>query len=371
MPLRILVAPDKFKGTLTAQEAATAIATGWRAIRPEDEMDLAPISDGGDGFGPILSHALGAKAIRTKTVNAAHQPVTATWWWSEESRTAVIESANIIGLAMLPRDRFHPFELDTQGLAKVLHAAAKKGARRCLVGIGGSATNDGGFGMAQALGWQFQDCDGELIHSWPELSKLQRVTAPKPKRIIPSITVAVDVQNRLLGKLGCSRIYGPQKGLLEADMPGAERALRRLAKVSRGTSERNLANEPGSGAAGGLGFGLCQFASAQMKPGFAMIADALKLRARLRRADLVITGEGSLDDSTAMGKGVGELALMAQSCSVPILGLAGQISSTPKLSKLFARLSGLTEITSSSAALSRPQYWLTRLANDAARQWQR
>jgi glycerate 2-kinase len=369
MALRVLVAPDKFKGTLTAREAANAIATGWRKIRPQDELDLAPISDGGDGFGPILSRALGAKAIRTRTVDAAHRKVTATWWWAAESKTAVIESANIVGLAMLPKGEFHPFDLDTRGLGKVLQAAALKGARRCLVGIGGSATNDGGFGMAEVLGWNFCDQHGEQIQSWPELSQLREVTPPKPKRLIPSVTVAVDVQNRLLGKLGCSRIYGPQKGLTAADMPTAERALRQLAIISRGPSDRNLATEPGSGAAGGLGFGLSQFAGARMKPGFAMIADALDLPARLRRADLVITGEGSLDASTAMGKGVGELALLARDRGVPCLGLAGQVSPTPGLKALFVGLSGLTELTTSRAALRRPEHWLTRLGQLAATRW--
>ena len=155
MPLRVLIIPDKFKGTLTAHAAAAAIARGWRKARALDVLDLLPMSDGGDGFGEVTSALLHAKGYRVKAVDAAHRPCTAKWWWEPGSRTAIIESAAIIGLAMLPPKRFHPFQLDTLGLGAAVRAAARKGARRYLIGIGGSATNDGGFGLARSLGWQF------------------------------------------------------------------------------------------------------------------------------------------------------------------------------------------------------------------------
>src|SRR5258707_2429057 len=155
--MNILIIPDKFKGTLTAEAAAQAIARGWNATRPDDLLDLLPMSDGGDGFGEVLSGLLGAKVQNLRTINAAHRPCAAKWRWQPTTRTAIIESATVIGLANLPPKRFHPFELDTYGLGAVIEAASDKGARRCFVGIGGSATNDGGFGLARSLGWQFRN----------------------------------------------------------------------------------------------------------------------------------------------------------------------------------------------------------------------
>lgn len=367
-PLRILIAPDKFKGTLTADEAAAAIAAGWRKARPQDSLDLAPISDGGDGFGPILSAGIKAKARRIKSVDAAGRSASAQWWLEGEKKTAVIESANIIGLAMLPAGRFHPFDLDTAGLGKVLLAAQKSEARRCLVGIGGSATNDGGFGMARELGWRFLDKDDRVITRWIELGRLHRVVAPASRRFFSTLTVAVDVQNRLLGKHGCSRVYGPQKGLREEDFKSAETALRRLAKVTADHLGKDWSTEPGSGAAGGLGFGLCAFAGAKMQPGFDLIAKQLKLPGRIRRADLVVSGEGSLDRSTAMGKGVGELAALCRRHSKRCIGLAGIVQDKAKVERLLTEAHGLCDLTTPRAAMRNAGRWLTRLAERIATQ---
>src|ERR1700756_1294305 len=150
MALKVLIVPDKFKGTLTARAAAMAIARGWRKARPADALELLPMSDGGDGFGEVLSGLLHAKKIAVKTVDAAHRPIRAHWWWEAKSKTAIVESANVIGLALLPSKKFHPFQLDTLGLGAVIRAAVKRGAKHCFVGIGGSATNDAGFGVARA-----------------------------------------------------------------------------------------------------------------------------------------------------------------------------------------------------------------------------
>src|SRR5262249_12856563 len=147
----------KFKGTLSAREAAEEIARGWRQARPNDQLQLLPITDGGDGFGEVLSSLAGASEQRTRTVDAAHRKCAVSWWSEPRTKTAIIESAKVIGLAMLPPAKYHPFELDTFGLGKVIESAATKGARRCFIGIGGSATNDGGFGVARALGWEFFD----------------------------------------------------------------------------------------------------------------------------------------------------------------------------------------------------------------------
>lgn len=374
MSRNVLIVPDKFKGTLTAQAAAAAIADGWRKIHPADTLTQLPMSDGGDGFGQVISDLIGAKAQKIKTVNAAHEPIEAHWWWHAASKTAIVESARIVGLAMLPPSKHHPFTLDTYGLGAVLRAAEKKGALRCVVGIGGSATNDGGFGMAQALGFKFTDRQGQSIENWMDMPKAVRVTRPKTPLRIRSITVAVDVNNPLLGQRGCSRVYGPQKGLRPEDMLSAEKALRKLGQLAKQVSATSDIREPGVGAAGGLGFGLRAFTTAKLKSGFAIFAEHADLNKRIRKADLVITAEGAIDQQTLMGKGVGEVANVCRKHGVPCIGLAGSIP-TPELlaqaQKRFAFAFAITtHLTNLKNAKAEPAKWLTRLGTRAAESWE-
>jgi len=366
MPLSVLIIPDKFKGTLTARAAAEAIARGWRRERPGDALSLLPMSDGGDGFGEVTSALLKAKIQRVRTVDAAHRPCIAGWWWESRTQTAVIESAGVIGLAMLPPKRFHPFELDTRGLGAVVRAAVKKGARRCLMGIGGSATNDGGFGLARALGWEFLDRKGQLIERWTTLDQLERIRVPQRRRWFNGVVVATDVRNRLPGRQGATRVYGPQKGLRPQDFTLAERCLGRLARVVKKQFGRDFAREPGAGAAGGLGFGLLAFLGAELQPGFDLFARHAALERRLRDADMVVTGEGAIDRSTLMGKGVGQLAQRCRKLQIPCIGLAGTVSAGPGTGTLFTQAHALTELTTVAQAKAKPAFWLARLARRVA-----
>lgn len=368
MPLQVLIVPDKFKGTLTARQAAEAIARGWTSVRPADVLSLLPMSDGGDGFGEIISGLIGAGPRQTKTVDAAHRPLEAAWWWHEESKTAIIESARVIGLAMLPRGKYHPFELDTSGLGAVLRDAANRGATNCIVGIGGSATNDGGFGMARALGWQFFNAHEEDISRWTELHRLALIRPPANTRPFASLTVAVDVQNPLLGPSGCSRVYGPQKSLTEFDL--AERCLGRLAAVMESELKIAHAETPGAGAAGGLGYGLMSFLGATMEPGIDIFERHARLSGRIRQSQLVLTGEGALDAQTLMGKGVGEIANICQRHGVPCLGLAGFVPDPEQAKAKFAGTWALTpHFTDKESAMREPGLWLERLAAKAAQEW--
>ena len=367
MPLKILIAPDKFKGTLTADEAARAIARGWGKVRPQDTLELLPMSDGGDGFGEVMGSLFGAKIQTVKTVDAADRPRQACWWWEAKTKTAIIESANVIGLAMLPPGKFHPFALDTFGLGAVIRAASAKGARRCFIGIGGSATNDGGFGLAHALGWEFLNRDGDLISQWTDLHWLDQVRKPKHRRWFDELIVGVDVQNPLLGRRGATRIYGPQKGLKPSELAMAESNLRKLAQVLAGKSEPQ--GLPGEGAAGGLGFGLRAFLGARLEPGFELFARFAKLNGRLRPADLVITGEGRLDESSLMGKGVGQIARRSRRLEIPCLALAGAKSKLAGTRIPFKKIHTLTEITTLVKARSKPAFWLERLARRVASNW--
>jgi len=366
MPLKILVAPDKFKGTMTASEAAEAIAEGWAQGRPDDDVQLLPVTDGGDGFGEVMSTLWSAKERKMQSVDAAHRRIRARWWWEGKERTAIIESASVIGLAQLPANRFHPFALDTFGLGALIKAAARHGARTCLIGIGGSATNDGGFGVARALGWRFLDRTGRRIEKWTGLENLTRVIAPARRRLFQKATVAVDVQNALLGPKGATRVYGPQKGLRPGDFGRAERCLRRLAKVVKADLGFELENAPGAGAAGGLGFGLAAFLGTRLEPGFDLFAREARLERELRQADLILTGEGRLDASTMMGKGVGEIAKLCKGLKRRCIGLGGEVVPDRAL-QLFSGTAAMTQFTTPKAAKAHPAVWLARVAETIAR----
>lgn len=369
MALKVLMAPDKFKGTLTARAAAEAMARGWRKARRADEIELLPMSDGGDGFGAVMGELFGAKIQMVRTVDAAHRPCRARWWWEPKSKTAIIESAGVIGLAQLPPKKFHPFTLDTFGLGRVIRAAAAKGAKRCLIGIGGSATNDGGFGVGRALGWKFMDSKGRELTSWTQLKTLAKISPPPRIKWFDELIVAVDVRNILPGKRGCTQVYGPQKGLTPKDFPAAERNLRRLAAVATKQLHHDYAKEPGAGAAGGLGFGLRCFAGAKLQPGFELFARHAKLEQRIKAADLIITGEGAIDESTLMGKGVGQIAKLCRKLKKPCIGLAGAVPARNKGEGFFFETRGLTELTSVENAKEKAAWWLERLAAQTASEW--
>lgn len=359
--LNVLIIPDKFKGTLSARSAAEAIGRGWLQTRPTDTLSLLPMSDGGDGFGQVMGELLGAEKRGVEGQDAAHRPCTSHWWWEPKSKTALIDSAGVIGLAMLPPRRFHPFELDTYGLGLVLKAAAGAGIERCMLGIGGSATNDGGFGMARALGWRFVDETGRVLERWTELVLLHHVEHPQQQVVFSATRVAVDVQNPLLGPQGATRIYGPQKGLKTEEFPIAERCLEALARVMDKESRTDYASMPGAGAAGGLGFGCLAFLQAQLEPGFELFASEAKLIARLKATDLVVTGEGAIDHSTLMGKGVGRVGECCRELGIPCVALGGQVI-LGKDQNLFRHTAALTELTSLEDAKSRPDFWLQQLA---------
>lgn len=363
--MRVLIVPDKFKGTLTARAAAEAIAAGWRRERPHDELELLPMSDGGDGFGEIAGEQLGALPEVIPAVNAAHEPVEVTWWWSEERKTAVVESARAIGLAMLPPGKFHPFDLDTLGLGRLLLEISRKhpGAR-LIVGIGGSATNDGGFGMARALGFRFLASGGAEIRRWTELAKLERIELPAERTEFAEVTIATDVQNPLLGPEGATRVYGPQKGMRPLDFGLAERSLRKLAEVVTRDLRIDAQEEPGTGAAGGLGYGLRVFMRGRFESGFEIFERLSGLKSRLKRADVVVTGEGAIDASTLMGKGTGAVAKLAIAHGKHCIGLAG---SAVERGGIFTAVLGINpDICGLEEAMERPGDGLRELAAKAA-----
>ena len=347
---------------------------GWREARPQDRLELLPMSDGGDGFGEVLVRLLKLEERTIATLDPAHAPLQAKWWWDPKTRTAVIESAGIIGLALLPTKKFHPFDLDTFGLGAALQAAAEMNATQCLMGIGGSATNDGGFGVARSMGWQFLDKHEQPIEQWRQLISLQQICPPVPQKKLPQLLAAVDVQNPLLGPTGASRIYGPQKGLRPEDFAHAEQCLSQLAQVVKSDLHLDAAAESGTGAAGGLGFGLRCFFNARFESGFEIFARYARLRERIRTAQLVITAEGAIDASTLMGKGVGEIAKLCHQADLPCIGLAGTLRSSELMEQAreqyFTQVFGMSPgLTTPELAMRDPGFWLPRLAAEVARKW--
>jgi len=266
---------------------------------------------------------------------------------------------------MLPPGKFHPFQLDTFGLGAAIRAAQKKGAKRIILGIGGSATNDGGFGLARALGWKFFDRVGNEIESWTELSQLKSVQSPSQRLPKGLITVAVDVTNPLLGRHGATRIYGPQKGIRPQDILPAESCLRRLAQIMKRQFGFDFAKMPGAGAAGGLGFGLATFAGAKLVSGFELFAKQAAIDRCLVHADLVVTAEGAMDRSSLMGKGAGQVAMLARKRKLPVIGLAGIVRDPAALRKLFTATHALVDLTATEDARRRAGFWLECLAQRA------
>jgi glycerate kinase len=222
--------------------------------------------------------------------------------------------------------------------------------------------------LARALGWEFVDRKGELIERWTGLSRLERIRVPRRRRWFSAVVAVTDVQNLLLGQHGATRVYGPQKGLRPRDFALAERCLRRLARVVKRQFGHDFARQPGAGAAGGLGFGLLAFLGAELAPGFDLFARQAALERRLRAADLVVTGEGAIDRSTLMGKGVGQIAQRCRQLKIPCIALAGMVGADLGAGTGFTQARALTELTTAAQAKARPAYWLERLARQAAGQ---
>ncbi|MEO6786435.1 MAG: glycerate kinase [Chthoniobacteraceae bacterium] len=336
--MRILIAPDKFKGSLSAPAAAEAIARGLRAVWPDAQLDLAPIADGGEGFAESLAVALGARWITVTSEDAIGRPIAARYAWLPADGLAIMEMSEASGLHRIAQHERAPLRADTFGTGVLVAHAAAHGARRILVGLGGSATTDGGTGMARALGFRFLGKDGRNLSALPgELASVAHIERPPALRL-PEILAACDVQNPLLGERGAARVYAPQKGADAATVESLESALSRLADVCAADLGCDHRSVPGAGAAGGLGFGLLTFCNAQIRPGFDMVAETLHLAERIAAADLVITGEGRIDDQTLDGKGPAGVAALARSAGKPAIAFGGSVAAAAENAGIFAAL---------------------------------
>lgn len=323
----ILVAPQEFKASLTAREAAEAIARGIQHALPDAEIELLPMADGGPGTVEALVEARDGRYLHADTHDPLGRPLSARWGASGD--TAFIEISAASGLTLLAPDERDPRRTTTSGTGELLRAALDAGYRRLLVGVGGSATNDGGAGMAQALGARLLDAAGdELPPGGAALAELASIDIASldPRVREAEVIVAADVTNPLCGPQGASLVYGPQKGASAAVAAELDVALAYYADVVQRDLGIDLAGIPGAGAAGGLAGGLIAFCGAKIRPGFEVVADAAGLAERLQRADLVITGEGRLDSQSAYGKVTAGMAREARTAGKCVVAIAGSVS---------------------------------------------
>ena len=323
-PMRILLALDKFKGSLTAKQASDAVARGLVRAGVKAEIELCPIADGGEGFTEAVQTALGGEWVHVPVRDAHGREVIARYALIQRNgqTEAVMEMSAASGLAMVNDLPLNPYVASTRGTGEMMLHAIENGAERILIGIGGSATNDGGSGMAQVLGYQFLDDREIAITDLPrELERVNRIA--KEHRVACEVVVACDVTNPLLGHEGATQVYGPQKGVKDVEF--FESRLTRLADMVHRDLGCNHRHEPGAGAAGGLGFGLMSFCGARLQSGFDLVAEITGLPERIAKADIVITGEGKLDAQTLHGKGPMGVAGMARVQGKRAVGVGGII----------------------------------------------
>nr|PZN71570.1 MAG: glycerate kinase [Bacillota bacterium] len=324
--MKIVIAPDSYKGSLTAAQVAEAMAAGVRRVWPDADLALVPMADGGEGTVQALVDATGGRLITAAVRGPLGDPVEAVFGMLGDGETAVIEMAQASGLTLVPPERRNPLITTTYGTGELIRRALDLGAKRLIIGIGGSATNDGGAGMAQALGARLLDEDGrELEPGGAALARLARIDVAglDPRVRSVQITVACDVDNPLTGPRGASAVFGPQKGATPEMVVQLDAALRRWAEVIRRDLGRDVENVPGAGAAGGLGAGLMAFLNAELRRGVEIVVEATGLDRHLAGADLCLTGEGSTDFQTVRGKTPMGVAAAARRHGVPVICLSG------------------------------------------------
>lgn len=331
--MRILIAPDKFKGTLSAREVGESIAVGLREVLPNAKIDIVPMADGGEGTAEAISDALAGSWVKCNAHDPFGRDIEARYGWIDNRKLAVMEMSEAAGMRRLSDDERNPLRTDTFGVGEMILDAVRRSAKEIIIGLGGSATNDGGFGLARALGFRFLD-DGNELQKVADLAKLQRIENPQ-NLSLPGIIAAVDVRNPLLGENGATRIFGPQKGATEDIMQILERALTTLADVVAKDLNVDYRDAAGAGAAGGLGFGLMSFCDAKIRPGFDVVAESVGLESKMKDVDVVITGEGSLDRQTLEGKTPAGVARLARKLGKRVYAMVGRSTQDRQVREIF------------------------------------
>ena len=327
--MKAVIAIDSLKGSLSSIEAGQAIAEGIKKADAKAEVVIRPLADGGEGTVEALVCGMNGTLQHVKVTGPLGKPVVCEYGIIDETKTAVIEMSGAAGITLVPDTKKNPLYTTTYGVGEVIRDAIEKGCRRFIVGIGGSATNDGGIGMLQALGYGFLNKDGQQVPFGAiGLKELETIT---DTYVLPELAecefkIACDVTNPLCGENGCSAVYGPQKGANPSMIMEMDKWLRYYAALAREKFPKANPNEPGTGAAGGLGFAFLTFTNAVLESGIKIVLEETKLESYVKEADVVVTGEGRLDFQTAMGKAPVGVAGLAKKFDIPVLAFAGSVT---------------------------------------------
>ena len=351
---KVVIAIDSFKGCLTSEEAGKAAAAGIKAVFPDCETLLFPIADGGEGMLDVLLSTTNGTYESLTVYGPLMKPVEGRYGLSGDGQTALIEMAAVSGLPLVPREKRNPMQTTTYGTGELILDALRRGCRRFIVGIGGSATNDAGLGMLQALGFRFLDRNGNLLGTGGRV--MSEVVSIDTSAVHPALkeahfTIACDVENPFCGPDGAAYIFAPQKGADPDMVKELDAGMRSLAQVIRSVTGKEIADYPGAGAAGGMGGGFLAFLNAELKPGIRLMLDALDFEEKVKGADLVITGEGRVDGQTAMGKVPSGIQKEAQKQNIPVIVIAGSIEDTEKMNR--AGFQGVFSITPGPVSLEK------------------
>ena len=331
--MRILIAPDKFKGSLEALEVCHAVEEGIKLAFPDAKTISIPLADGGEGTARILTEYTQGRFPSVLVNDPLGRKIVAEYGISGDGKTAFIEMATASGLLLLSKDEYNPLLTSTFGTGELISDALDNGVDKIILGIGGSATTDGGIGMAEALGYKFYDAEGRrLMPNGESMSKIASIhTQNKDKRLQSlEVVVACDVKNPLYGQSGAAYVYGPQKGADKIDVEKLDRGLRNLSKIASHTFGTAVAHLPGAGAAGGLGAGALWFLNATLEEGVGIVMEQTGIEEEIKTVDLIITGEGKVDEQTLQGKVIKGLADLCGKYNAPLAVLCGMLSITPK-----------------------------------------
>lgn len=327
--MKVVVAIDSFKGSLSSIEAGQAVKAGVLAAHPDANVIIKPLADGGEGTTDAFIEGLGGQRIDLTVTGPMGSPVSCYYGYLEKDKTAIIEMASASGITLVPAHQKNPLTASTRGVGEMILHALEKGCRHFIIGIGGSATNDAGIGMLKALGYSFLDEQGfDVGEGAQALGKVASIDAKNRHPLLDDcqFRIACDVTNPLCGENGATYIYGPQKGVTEAQKESLDQDMAHFADVTETTLNCAYKNYPGAGAAGGLGFAFLSYLHAFLSPGVELILDAINLSDALNGADIVVTGEGQLDRQTAMGKAPVGVAKLAKAHGAKVLAFSGSVT---------------------------------------------
>ena len=327
--MKVVIAIDSLKGSLSSMEAGMAIKDGILAAKPDAEVIVKPLADGGEGTTDALIEGMNGERIDLTVTDPMHTPVDAYYGYLKDTNTAVMEMASAAGITLVPDSEKNPLLATSYGVGEMINDAIQRGCRNFIIGIGGSVTNDGGIGMLKALGVRFLDeNDEDAGEGGQALAKVARIDVSGMNPLLKEchIQVACDVNNPLCGENGSTYVYGPQKGVTEDMKKTLDEAMAHFARVTSETLENDYLNTPGAGAAGGLGYAFLAYTGAALTPGIELILDAVGLEEELSSADVVVTGEGRLDFQTAMGKAPVGVARLAKKYNAKVIAFAGSVT---------------------------------------------